>query len=158
MGITSSSNSPRDQFLSKEVGYTSKQHLKKSFIEEINKELDVLFAPKREESFVDRDTEADARYSEFMKGGPCKESFTAMEKCVKESGVPSGKCNEPLIMFLECVSSHPDYYHPFLAVVKSAIEHGHKEVQALNAMKQALKDDALAARNQSFRDKEFRRF
>ncbi|VVB00228.1 unnamed protein product [Arabis nemorensis] len=55
MGITTSSSSQFDQFLT-QVGYARKERV-------MEKELDALFEPKLEESFADRETESHERWS-----------------------------------------------------------------------------------------------
>ncbi|VVB00227.1 unnamed protein product [Arabis nemorensis] len=76
--------------------------------------------------------EAEARYSEFMRGGPCKESFMALHE---EAGIRSEKCKEPMMMLLNCMDSHPDYHQP---VMKTCLDHLVKELQGLDAMKQSF--------------------
>lgn len=87
-----------------------------------------------------------------------KESFMALDECLKEAGICSEKCKEPMMMMLNCMDSHPNYHQPILAVMKTCLDHLVKELQGLDTMKQALKNDAVAARNQAFKDNKFKRF
>lgn len=95
-----------------------------------------LFSPKlgegdSKEGDTERDKKAEARYCEFMKGGACKEAFTALEDCV---GV---ECKEIYLMMINCMYSHSDYYHPILAVHESCDALLKKELQAFYARNQA---------------------
>ncbi|KAF2544464.1 hypothetical protein F2Q68_00029662 [Brassica cretica] len=50
----------------------------------------------------------DDKYEEYMKGGPCKESYMAyVESSDKDS-------HDKDITMMECLEAHSDYYHKFL--------------------------------------------
>ncbi|VVA97034.1 unnamed protein product [Arabis nemorensis] len=92
----------------------------------------------------------DKGFCEFMEGGACKESFRVMVACLEEG---SKKCVEPCFKFFDCMYSHSVYYQPYIALLKTLVDHSHKERQAIHARNQAFRDDdALAARNQAFRE------
>ncbi|XP_072987045.1 uncharacterized protein [Typha latifolia] len=54
----------------------------------------------------------------FMKGGGCKESFIAWEKCVEEAEKTGEdvveKCFEVTSLLKKCMDAHADYYEPIL--------------------------------------------
>ncbi|KAG7654228.1 GCK domain [Arabidopsis suecica] len=70
----------------------------------------------------------------FMRGGGCKEPFTAWEDCYDEANKNKEdmvlKCVGVFSMMTKCMDAHPDYYRPFLAAKKTAEEHMEKELQA----------------------------
>ncbi|KAL1202612.1 hypothetical protein V5N11_006587 [Cardamine amara subsp. amara] len=69
-----------------------------------------------------------------MKGGDCKESFTAWEDCVEEATKSKEdivtKCGGVFSIMTKCMDAHSHYYHQFLAAKKTAEEHMEKELQA----------------------------
>lgn len=74
------------------------------------------------------------RFLEFMKGGGCKESFTAWEDC-REEAIKSNldivtKCVGVFSKVTKCMDAQANYYHPFIAAKKTAQEHLEKELQA----------------------------
>lgn len=83
-----------------------------------------------------REKETEVRFCEFMKGGACKQAFTALEDCVEETGHIT-KCRERSSMLFKCMSSHPDYYQPLLSLIKTAQEQLTKDLEAWLATKQA---------------------
>ncbi|KAL3631187.1 hypothetical protein CASFOL_024171 [Castilleja foliolosa] len=60
----------------------------------------------------------------FMKGGGCKEIFTAWEKCVEEGEKNGedivGKCSQVTENLTKCMQQHSDYYAPLLEAEKAA--------------------------------------
>ncbi|CAA0400153.1 unnamed protein product [Arabidopsis thaliana] len=79
--------------------------------------------------------EEDQKFVEFMKGGGCKESFTAWnddcnfteEEAEKNKDLVT-KCAGLFGTFSKCMDTHSDYYHPILAVKKTTEEHLEKEL------------------------------
>ncbi|KAH7658563.1 GCK domain-containing protein [Dioscorea alata] len=73
---------------------------------------------KKEEEEEEEEEEAECGFCIFMKGGGCKESFVAWEKCV-EDAEKSGedvveKCFQVTSLLKKCMDDHADYYEPVL--------------------------------------------
>ncbi|KAK9163914.1 hypothetical protein Syun_004816 [Stephania yunnanensis] len=68
-----------------------------------------------------------------MKGGGCKESFIAWEKCVEEAETNKEdvveKCFKATSMLKKCMDAHADYYEPILKAEKVAEEEALKELE-----------------------------
>ncbi|KAF8068526.1 hypothetical protein N665_1146s0019 [Sinapis alba] len=59
----------------------------------------------------------------FMKGGACKEVFTAFQDCTKEAEKNNESIGVKCYPMLEkCMVAHSEYYHPILAAEKNAAE------------------------------------
>ncbi|MQL80309.1 hypothetical protein Taro_012773 [Colocasia esculenta] len=62
----------------------------------------------------------------FMKGGGCKESFIAWEKCMEEAERNEEdlveKCYKVTASLMTCMESHADYYEPILRAEKAMKE------------------------------------
>lgn len=95
------------------------------------KNLYGLFPPRAGESSTDE--AAEARYSEFMTGGGCKDVFKALEDC---EGPRSTKCKEIAGMLFYCMYSHPDYYQPVLAVWETSLKQLDKDLEVFRSKKQ----------------------
>lgn len=73
----------------------------------------------------------------FMKGGGCKEPFTAWEKCVEEAEKNKEdvveKCFKVTSALKMCMEAHSDYYEPLLKAEKAAEEEAIKELEKEDA-------------------------
>ncbi|KAG2319782.1 hypothetical protein Bca4012_053959 [Brassica carinata] len=95
------------------------------------KNLYGLFPPRAGESSTDE--AAEARYSEFMRGGGCN-VFKALEDCERPR---STKCKQIAEMLFNCMYySHPDYYQPVMAVFECTFEQLEKDLEVFRAKKQ----------------------
>ncbi|KAF3570032.1 hypothetical protein F2Q69_00060860 [Brassica cretica] len=90
-------------------------------------ELDPPRDPEEEEE------EGECGFCLFMKGGGCKESFTAWEVCVEEAEKNKEdivtKCMEVTSTLKKCMDEHSDYYQPILAAERAAEEQVKKELE-----------------------------
>ncbi|CAN8293654.1 unnamed protein product [Cochlearia groenlandica] len=97
--------------------------------------------PEEEGSDQTKEGDADGEEEEgecgfclFMKGGGCKESFTAWEVCIEEAEKNKEdivtKCMEVTSTLKKCMDVHSDYYQPILAAEKAAEEQVKKELEA----------------------------
>ncbi|CAH2037810.1 unnamed protein product [Thlaspi arvense] len=118
-------------------------------------------SPNEEES--DQAKEGDAEEEEegecgfclFMKGGGCKDSFTAWEVCVEEAEKNKEdivtKCMEVTSTLKKCMDAHSDYYQPILAAEKAAEEQVKKELEAEKKIyeEEEVSEEEVAARKQA---------
>ncbi|KAG6499134.1 uncharacterized protein LOC121996077 [Zingiber officinale] len=62
----------------------------------------------------------------FMKGGGCKETFVAWEKCVEEAEKLGedvvGKCSEATALLKKCMEAHAEYYEPILRAEEAMLD------------------------------------
>ncbi|EOA38509.1 hypothetical protein CARUB_v10010289mg [Capsella rubella] len=69
----------------------------------------------------------------FMRGGGCKEPYTAWENCIDEADKnPEDivlKCAGVFSRMTKCMDAHSDYYRPILEAKKTAEEHMENELQ-----------------------------
>lgn len=81
----------------------------------------------------EEEEEGECGFCLFMKGGGCKESFIAWEKCVEEAEQNKEdvveKCFEATSTLRKCMEAHADYYEPILRAEKSAHEEAVKELE-----------------------------
>lgn len=77
--------------------------------------------------------EGECGFCLFMKGGGCKESFIAWEKCVEEAEKNKedvvDKCFQVTSLLKKCMDAHADYYEPILKAEKAAEEEAVKELE-----------------------------
>ncbi|KAL3628493.1 hypothetical protein CASFOL_027539 [Castilleja foliolosa] len=77
-----------------------------------------------EEEGEEEEEEGECGFCLFMKGGGCKETFTAWKKCVEEGEKNGedmvGKCSQVIENLTKCMQEHSDYYAPLLEVEKAA--------------------------------------
>ncbi|KAL5990191.1 hypothetical protein ACLOJK_011088 [Asimina triloba] len=101
---------------------------------------------KAAETEGDGDAEIDEEEGEcgfclFMKGGGCRESFIAWEKCVEEAENNKedivDKCFEITGMLKKCMEAHSDYYAPVLQAEKAMEEEAAKELERGAAVQEA---------------------
>lgn len=68
----------------------------------------------------EEEEEGECGFCLFMKGGGCKEEFTAWEKCVEEAEAETGgvdvveRCQDITAALRKCMDAHADYYEPIL--------------------------------------------
>ncbi|VVA91264.1 unnamed protein product [Arabis nemorensis] len=83
-----------------------------------------------------------------MKGGGCKDTFTAWEDCVEEAEKNKEdivtKCMEVTSALKKCMDANSDYYQPILAAEKAAEEEVKKELEA-----QKIAEEEVAAKKQA---------
>ncbi|KAK9130113.1 hypothetical protein Sjap_010600 [Stephania japonica] len=81
----------------------------------------------------EEEEEGECGFCLFMKGGGCKESFIAWEKCVEEAETNKEdvveKCFQATSMLKKCMDAHADYYEPILRAEKVAEEEALKELK-----------------------------
>ncbi|KAJ0248013.1 F167 [Hirschfeldia incana] len=98
----------------------------------------------------EEEEEGECGFCLFMKGGGCKESFTAWEVCVEEAEKNKEdivtKCMEITSTLKKCMDEHSDYYQPILAAEKAAEQQVKKE---LEAEKEKVDEDEAAAMKQA---------
>ena len=87
--------------------------------------------------------EGECGFCLFMKGGGCRESFVAWEKCIEEAE-KSGediveKCFEITGALKKCMEAHADYYEPVLRAEKAAEAEAIKELEKEAAAAEAEK-------------------
>uniref|UniRef100_A0A7N0V7T0 GCK domain-containing protein n=1 Tax=Kalanchoe fedtschenkoi TaxID=63787 RepID=A0A7N0V7T0_KALFE len=74
----------------------------------------------------EEEEEGECGFCLFMKGGGCKESFVAWEKCVEEAEERKedvvSKCVEATVMLKKCMEAHSEYYEPVLRAERVAEE------------------------------------
>ncbi|KAG7591446.1 GCK domain [Arabidopsis thaliana x Arabidopsis arenosa] len=110
--------------------------------EQLTKDLEAVFLPS---TLLDQRKEGDIEKEEsfiaFMKGGSCKESYTAWSDCAKEAEKNKEdvniKCAEVSEMWNNCMDAHSDYYHPYLAPIETAANDFAKKLEAFVSRKQA---------------------
>ncbi|CAA7031201.1 unnamed protein product [Microthlaspi erraticum] len=107
------------------------------------------------EGDADGEEEGECGFCLFMKGGGCKESFTAWEVCVEEAEKNKEdivtKCMEVTTSLKKCMDAHSDYYQPILAAEKAAEEQVRKEIEAEKkvAEEEEISEEEVAARKQA---------
>ncbi|KAJ4915952.1 hypothetical protein Rs2_01502 [Raphanus sativus] len=70
---------------------------------------------------MDEDDQVFERFSDFMKEGGCKESFSALIDCCQDTrSLP--KCKEHLPILKKCMDARISYYEPILALAKATEE------------------------------------
>ncbi|KAF8087348.1 hypothetical protein N665_0588s0017 [Sinapis alba] len=102
----------------------------------------------------EEEEEGECGFCLFMKGGGCKESFTAWEVCVEEAEKNNEdivtKCMEITSTLKKCMDAHSDYYQPILAAEKAAEEQVKKEFEAADKEKvEEISEEEMAARKQA---------
>ncbi|XP_018451085.1 uncharacterized protein LOC130505969 [Raphanus sativus] len=94
----------------------------------------------------EEEEEGECGFCLFMKGGGCKESFTAWEVCVEEAEKNKEdivtKCMEITSTLKKCMDEHSDYYQPILAAERAAEQQVKKE---LEADKEKISEEEAAA-------------
>lgn len=97
----------------------------------------------------EEEEEGECGFCLFMKGGGCKESFTAWEVCVEEAEKNKEdivtKCMEITSTLKKCMDEHSDYYQPILAAERAAEEQVKKELEA----DKEISEEEEAARKQA---------
>lgn len=95
----------------------------------------------------EEEEEGECGFCLFMKGGGCKESFTAWEVCVEEAEKNKEdivtKCMEVTSTLKKCMDEHSDYYQPILAAERAAEEQVKKELEA-EKEKEVSEEEAAA--------------
>ena len=81
----------------------------------------------------EEEEEGECGFCLFMKGGGCKESFVAWEKCIEEAEKNKedivDKCADITGALKKCMEAHPDYYEPILRAEKVAEDEAIKELE-----------------------------
>lgn len=81
---------------------------------------------EEEENEEELKEEGECGFCLFMKAGPCGESFTACEQCIKESEkskeYAAAKCIEVFKTLNECMKEHQDYYDLYLRAEKAELK------------------------------------
>ncbi|CAF2115425.1 BnaC08g39930D [Brassica napus] len=97
-------------------------------------------SPKGEESDQPKEEEGECVFCVFMKGGGCREPFTAWEVCMEEAEKNKEdiftKCMEVNSALFKCMDAHSDYYKPILAK-KDAADQEEISEEEVAATKQA---------------------
>lgn len=79
-------------------------------------------------SNIAEEEEEECGFCLFMKGGECRDSFIAWEKCVQDlekdkgNDVKLSKCIELVGLLKTCMEQHADYYSPVFRAEKAAAE------------------------------------
>ena len=77
--------------------------------------------------------EGECGFCLFMKGGECRETFVAWEKCIEEAEKNKEdiveKCFKVTSALKECMEAHPDYYAPILKAEKAAEAEAVRELE-----------------------------
>ncbi|KAH7836135.1 hypothetical protein Vadar_033027 [Vaccinium darrowii] len=92
-------------------------------------------------------SESECGFCLFMKGGGCRETFTAWENCVKEAEKGKGddvveKCFAITAALKECMQAHSDYYSPVLKAEEAAQEEAVRELEREKAGEAAVSSAA----------------
>ncbi|KAI3894200.1 hypothetical protein MKX03_003757 [Papaver bracteatum] len=89
----------------------------------------------------DEEEEAECGFCLYMKGGGCKDSFIAWEKCMEEAEEKKEdvveKCYQVTLTLKNCMEAHPDYYAPILKAEKAAEQQVTKGMEELNKEKES---------------------
>ncbi|WKA09730.1 hypothetical protein VitviT2T_027350 [Vitis vinifera] len=97
-----------------------------------------------EQTQEEEEEEGECGFCLFMKGGGCKESFIAWEKCIEEGENNKEdiveKCFEVTAALKKCMEAHSDYYEPVLRAEKAAEEELEREVASRDS--EQNKEDA----------------
>ncbi|XP_039143620.1 uncharacterized protein LOC120280742 [Dioscorea cayenensis subsp. rotundata] len=88
---------------------------------------------KEEKEEEEEEEEEECGFCIYMKGGGCKESFVAWEKCV-EDAEKSGedvveKCFQVTSLLKKCMDEHADYYEPVLKAEQAMADAVAAEIQ-----------------------------
>ncbi|XP_010258240.1 PREDICTED: uncharacterized protein LOC104598050 [Nelumbo nucifera] len=98
-----------------------------------------------EEEEEGEEDEGECGFCLFMKGGECKESFIAWEKCVEDAEKSKEdvveKCFEVTGLLKKCMDAHADYYEPILQAEKAMEEEAAKELERESDRETAPKED-----------------
>ncbi|KAI3934662.1 hypothetical protein MKX01_012202 [Papaver californicum] len=90
--------------------------------------------------------EAECGFCLYMKGGGCKDSFIAWEKCMEEAEEKKEdvveKCFQVTLSLKNCMEAHPDYYEPILRAEKAAEEQVTKGMEELNKDKESKDENS----------------
>ncbi|EXC20015.1 hypothetical protein L484_015692 [Morus notabilis] len=100
----------------------------------------------------EEEEEGECGFCLFMKGGGCRESFIAWEKCIEEAEKNKEdiveKCFEVTGALKKCMEAHADYYEPVLRAEKAAeaevVKELEKEAAEAEAAKGLEKNDAAS--------------
>ncbi|CAE6085486.1 unnamed protein product [Arabidopsis arenosa] len=111
--------------------------MSKASLNVLDESLVKTFLPSTTVSLNEINEDEDEKFVEFMKGGGCKESYTAWhddcnfteEEAEKNKDLVT-KCAGLFGKLSKCLDVHSDYYHPILAVKKTTEEHLEKELAA----------------------------
>ncbi|CAL9228863.1 unnamed protein product [Arabidopsis halleri] len=114
--------------------------MSKASLKVLDESLVKTFLPSTTVSLNEINEDEDEKFVEFMKGGGCKESYTAWhddcnfteEEAEKNKDLVT-KCAGLFGKLSKCLDVHSDYYHPILAVRKTTEEHLEKELAAFFA-------------------------
>ncbi|KAI3880220.1 hypothetical protein MKW92_051037 [Papaver armeniacum] len=100
---------------------------------------------KGEEKEDVEEEEEECGFCLYMKGGGCKDSFIAWEKCMEEAEEKKEdvveKCYQVTLSLKNCMEAHPDYYAPILKAEKAAAEQVTKGMEELNKEKESKGGD-----------------
>ncbi|KAJ0962765.1 hypothetical protein J5N97_027887 [Dioscorea zingiberensis] len=81
----------------------------------------------------EEEEEAECGFCLFMKGGGCKESFIAWEKCVEDAEKTGEdvveKCFQVTSLLKKCMDEHADYYEPVLKAEQAMADAVATEIQ-----------------------------
>uniref|UniRef100_A0A5B6YTG0 GCK domain-containing protein n=1 Tax=Davidia involucrata TaxID=16924 RepID=A0A5B6YTG0_DAVIN len=81
----------------------------------------------------EEEEEGECGFCLYMKGGGCRDSFIAWEKCIEETEKNKDdiveKCFEVTGMLKKCMEAHSDYYGPILQAEKAAEEVALRELE-----------------------------
>ncbi|XP_059648818.1 uncharacterized protein LOC132294836 [Cornus florida] len=98
----------------------------------------------------EEEEEGECGFCLFMKGGGCKDSFVAWEKCIEEAEKNKedivDKCFELTGKLKECMEAHPDYYGPILEAEKAVEEEAMRELEKEKAKEAAAEAEALGSK------------
>ncbi|OVA12217.1 GCK [Macleaya cordata] len=101
----------------------------------------------KEEEGEEEEEEGECGFCLFMKGGGCKDSFTAWEKCMEESEKNKEdvveKCFEVTALLKKCMDAHSDYYEPILRAEKAAEEQVVKEMEKQTELKDKAAEEQV---------------
>ncbi|CAN7134260.1 unnamed protein product [Brassica rapa subsp. narinosa] len=109
--------------------------------------------PKEGGDAEEDEEEGECGFCLFMKGGGCKESFTAWEVCVEEAEKNKEdivtKCMEVTSTLKKCMDEHSDYYQPILAAERAAEEQVKKELEGDKEKEKGISEEEVAAMKQA---------
>ncbi|GMH01751.1 hypothetical protein Nepgr_003590 [Nepenthes gracilis] len=90
----------------------------------------------------EEEEEGECGFCLFMKGGGCRESFIAWEKCVEEAEKNKEdaveKCFEITTNLRKCMDAHSDYYEPILRAEKEAMKELEPQLEKENDPRNAV--------------------
>ncbi|KAL0723581.1 hypothetical protein Bca4012_038180 [Brassica carinata] len=91
-----------------------------------------LSTDEPKEGGTEKDDQVFERFSDFMKEGGCKESFSALMDCVEDTQ-SLGKCKEHFPILKKCMDARSSYYEPILSLAKAtedkALAFAEEEIQ-----------------------------